>query len=62
VLRAVFRLAPAGNQRDREVEILVLRLKGTKTSIRHLTSGSLGCSDALLTPLQVDNSARAVRE
>ena len=25
VLRAVFRLAPAGDQRDREVEILVLR-------------------------------------
>jgi putative transposase len=25
VLRAVFRLAPAGNQRDRELEILVLR-------------------------------------
>ena len=25
VLRAVFRVAPAGDQRDREVEILVLR-------------------------------------
>jgi hypothetical protein len=25
VLRAVFRLAPAGDQRDREVEIVVLR-------------------------------------
>ena len=28
VLRAVLRLAPAGEQRDREVEILVLRLRG----------------------------------
>jgi hypothetical protein len=26
-------------------------LRGTKTSIRRLTSGSLGCSDGLLTPL-----------
>jgi hypothetical protein len=26
-------------------------LRGTKTPIRHLTSGSLGCGDALLTPL-----------
>jgi hypothetical protein len=31
VLLAVFRLAPAGDQRDREVEILVLCLKGTQT-------------------------------
>jgi hypothetical protein len=27
------------------------RLRGTKTPISHLTSGSLGCSDALLSPL-----------
>jgi hypothetical protein len=26
-------------------------VRGTKTPIRHLTSGSLGCSDALLAPL-----------
>ena len=35
VLRAFFRLAPAGEQRDREVEILVLRheVKGLKRNV-----------------------------
>jgi hypothetical protein len=31
--------------------VTIRSLRGTKTPIRHLTSGSLGCSDALLTPL-----------
>jgi hypothetical protein len=60
VLRAVFRLAPAGNQRAREVEILVLRhqvkVLKRKAGLRGAFIPDSRCSSLIL----VDQAAESI--